>query len=177
MVTNTPSIVCDFCSESIVHSFFASGISFRSEALINSVECYLAALVASVSHIPQSQRRNEPKTRQVDLGNGKSQRCKRKQDAADTEAGESSVLDRILRSLNDVKSEVETFRKLLLDYGLMPEDPTPSTKYAAAGKDNGQEPKPRFQRQLKCAAAATKGKPKDKTSRSAQPLVPVTVRQ
>ncbi len=31
-----------------------------------------AALVASVSHAPQPQRRNEPKTRQVDLGNDKS---------------------------------------------------------------------------------------------------------
>jgi hypothetical protein len=65
-----------------------------------------AALVASVSHAPQPQRRNEPKTRQVDLGNDKSQQGKRKQDARDTDAGELSTLDRILRSLNDVKSEV-----------------------------------------------------------------------
>ncbi len=34
-------------------------------------------------------------------------------------------------------------------------------------------PKPRFQRQEKCAAAATKAKTKDKTSRQAQPFVPV----
>jgi hypothetical protein len=40
-------------------------------------------------------------------------------------------------------------------------------------EENGQEPKPRFQRQEKCAAAATKGKTKDKTSRPAQPFVPV----
>ncbi len=60
-----------------------------------------AALVASVSHAPQPQRQNELKTRQFDLGNDKSesQRGKRKQDAGDsaTLAGESSVLDRILR--------------------------------------------------------------------------------
>ena len=54
--------------------------------------------------------------------------------------------------------------------------PSPSTKqrqYAAAGKENGQEPKARFQRQEKCAAAATKAKTKKKTSRQAQPFVPV----
>ncbi len=101
-----------------------------------------AALVSSVSHAPQPQRLNEPKTRQVDLGtrNNKSQWGKRKQDARDTDAGESSTLDRILRSLNDFKSEVGGFRKLLLDHGIghgfTPEDPTPSTKqrhYATAG--------------------------------------------
>jgi hypothetical protein len=46
-------------------------------------------------------------------------------------------------------------------------------QFAAAGKENGQEPRPRFQGQEKCAAAATKGKTKDKTSRPAQPIVPV----
>ncbi len=68
------------------------------------------------------------------------------------------------------------FREFLLNHGFTPEDPTPSTKqrqYAAAGKENGQEPKPRFQRQEKCAAAATKGKTKDKKSRPAQPFVSV----
>ncbi len=42
-----------------------------------------AALVVSVSHAPQPQRRNEQKAQQVDfkLGNDKSQRGKRKQDA------------------------------------------------------------------------------------------------
>ncbi len=74
------------------------------------------ALIASVSHAPQPQRRNEPKTRPVDLGNDKSHWGKRKQDARDTYAGEMSTLHRILRSLNDVKSEVEGFRKLLLDH-------------------------------------------------------------
>jgi hypothetical protein len=135
-----------------------------------------AALIASVLHAPQQQRLNEPKTRPADLGNDKSHRGKRKQDARDTDAGEISTLDRILRSLNDVKSEVGGFWKLLLDHGFMLEDPTPSTKqrqYAAAGKDYGQEPKPRFQRQEKCAAAATKAKTKDKTSRQAQQVVPV----
>jgi hypothetical protein len=135
-----------------------------------------AVPIASVSHAPQPQRRNEPKTQPVDLGNDKSHRGKRKQDARDTDAGEISTLDRILRSLNDVKSKVGGFQKLLLDHGFTPEDPTPSTKqrqYAAAGKENGQEPKPRFQRQEKCAAAATKAKIKHKTSRQAQPFVPV----
>jgi hypothetical protein len=75
---------------------------------------------------------------------------KRKQDAREIDTGEISTLDRILRSLNNVKSEVGGFRKLLLDHGFTQEDPTPSTKqrrYAAACKENGQEPKPRFQRQ------------------------------
>ncbi len=106
-----------------------------------------AALVASVSHAPQPQRRNEPKTRPVDLGNDKSQQGKRKQNARDTDSGELSTWDRILRSPNNVKSEVGGFWKLLLDPGFTPEDPTPSTKqrqYAAAGKENGQELKPRF---------------------------------
>jgi hypothetical protein len=65
---------------------------------------------------------------------------------------------------------------LLIDHWFTQEDPTPSTKqrqYATAGKENGQEPKPRFQRQEKYAAAATKGKPEDKTSRPAQSFVPV----
>jgi hypothetical protein len=99
-----------------------------------------AALIFSVSHAPQQQRRNEPKTRPADLWNDKYHRGKRKQDARDTKAGEISTLDRILRSLNDVKSEVGGFRKLLLDHGFTPEDPTPYTKqrqYAAAGKENG----------------------------------------
>ncbi len=133
-------------------------------------------MIASISHAPLLQRRNEPKTRPADIGNDKSHRGKRKQDARDTDAGETSTLDRILRSPNDVKSEVGGFRKLLREHGFTPEDPTPSTKqrqYAAAGKENGQEPKPRFQRQEKCAAAATKAKTKGKTSRQAQPFVPV----
>jgi hypothetical protein len=133
-------------------------------------------MLASASHAPLPQRRGEPKTRPADIGYDKSFRGKRKQDARDTDAGETSTLDRILRSLNDVKSEVGGFRKLLLDNGLMPEDPTPSTKQrqnAAAGKENGQEPKPRAQRQEKCAAAATKAKNKDKTSKQAPPFVPV----
>ena len=119
-----------------------------------------AAMLASFSHAPLPQRRGEPKTRPADIGYDKSFRGKRKQDARDTDAGETSTLDRILRSLNDVKSEVGGFRK--------PEDPTPSTKQrqnAAAGKENRQEPKPRAQRQEKCAAAATKAKTKEKTSR------------
>jgi hypothetical protein len=135
-----------------------------------------AALVASFSHAPQPQRRNEPKTRPFDLGIDKSHRGKRKKVDRETDAGGLSTLDRILRSLNDVKSVVGGFRKLLLDHGFTQEDPTPSTKqrqYAAAGKDNGQEPKPRFHRQEKCAAAATKAKTKDKTSSQAQPFVPV----
>jgi hypothetical protein len=45
--------------------------------------------------------------------------------------------------------------------------------YAAAGKENGQEPKPRARRQEKCAAAATKAKNKDKSSKQAPPFVPV----
>ncbi len=63
-----------------------------------------------------------------------------------------------------------------LHHGFTPEDPAPSTKqrqYAATGKENGQELKPRFQRQEKCAAAATKGKPKDETSRPVHKFVPV----
>jgi len=87
-----------------------------------------AAMIASLSHVPLLQRRSEPKTRPADIGSDKSHRGKRKQDARDTDAGETSTLDRILRSLNDVKSEVGGFRKLLLDHGFTPEDPTPSTK-------------------------------------------------
>jgi hypothetical protein len=75
-----------------------------------------AALIASVSHAQQQQRLNEPKSRPVDLGNDKSHRGKRKQDARDSNTGEISTLDRILSSLNDVKSEVEGFQKLLLDH-------------------------------------------------------------
>ncbi len=51
-----------------------------------------AALIASVSHVLKPQRLNEPKTRQADLGNDKSQRGKRKQAARDTNAGESSTV-------------------------------------------------------------------------------------
>ncbi len=53
-----------------------------------------AALVASVSHASQQERRNEPKTRPlaVDLGNDKSHRVKRKQDARDTDANEISTM-------------------------------------------------------------------------------------
>jgi hypothetical protein len=134
------------------------------------------AMIASASHTPQPQRLNEPKIRPADLRNDKSHRGKRKQGARDTDASEISTLDRILRSLNEVKSEVGGFCKLLLDHRFTLEDPTPSTKqrqYATAGKENGQEPKPRFQRQEKCAAADTKAKTKDKTSRQAQPFVPV----
>ncbi len=85
-----------------------------------------ADMIASVSHAPLQQRRNEPKTRPADLGNDRSHRGKRKQDARDTDVGEMFILDRILRSLNDVKSEVGGFRKLLLDHRFSPEDPTPS---------------------------------------------------
>jgi hypothetical protein len=51
-----------------------------------------AAFVASVSHVLQQQLRSEPKARQADLGNDKSQQGKRKQRARDTFAGESSML-------------------------------------------------------------------------------------
>jgi hypothetical protein len=80
-----------------------------------------AAMLASVSHAPLPQRRVEPKTRLADIGYDKSFRGKRKQDARDTDAGETSTLDRILRSHNDVKSEVGGFRKLLLDNGFTPD--------------------------------------------------------
>jgi hypothetical protein len=75
-----------------------------------------AALVASVSHSPQQQRQNELKARQVDLGHDTSQMGKRKQDFRDTDSGESSMLDRILRPPNYVKPEVGGFQKLLLDH-------------------------------------------------------------
>jgi hypothetical protein len=92
----------------------------------------------------------------------------------DTDAGESSMLDHILRSFHKVKSEVCCFRKLLSDYGLRPEDPTPSTKHCEYdGKENGQKPKPRYQRQEKCVGTSTKGTTKDKTSRPAPSFVPV----
>jgi hypothetical protein len=55
-----------------------------------------AALIAIASHALQPQRHNEPKTRPADLGNDKSHRGKRKQDARDTNAGEISTLDRFL---------------------------------------------------------------------------------
>jgi hypothetical protein len=62
------------------------------------------------------------------------------------------MLNCILISLKDVKSEVGGFRQLLLDRGFTLDDPTPSTKQRQyAGKENGLEPKPRFQRQEKCA--------------------------
>ena len=69
-----------------------------------------AAMLASASHAPLPQRRGELKTRPADIEYDKSFRGKRKQDARDTDAGEISTLDRILRSLNDVKSEVGGFR-------------------------------------------------------------------
>jgi hypothetical protein len=50
---------------------------------------------------------------------------------------------------------------------------TKKRQYASAGKENGQEPMPRFQRQEKCAAAATKAKTKEKTSRPSKSFVPV----
>ena len=65
-----------------------------------------AAMFASVSRVPPPQRRSEPKTHSADIGNDKSFRGKRKQDARDTDSGEASMLDRILRSLNDVKSDI-----------------------------------------------------------------------
>jgi hypothetical protein len=60
---------------------------------------FQAALISSVSHVLQPQRQNEPwpKLRQADLGYDKSQQGKRKQDARDTNAGKSSMVDLILR--------------------------------------------------------------------------------
>jgi len=114
-----------------------------------------SAMFASASRVPPPQRRGEPKASSADIGNDKSFRGKRKQDARDSDSADPPMLERILRSLNDVKSEVGGFRKILLDNGLLTEDPAPSTKqrHAAAGKENAQEPKPRAQRQEKCAAA------------------------
>jgi hypothetical protein len=101
-----------------------------------------AAMIASASHAPQPQRRNEPKTRPADIGIDKSHRGKRKQEVRDTYSGEISTLDRILRSLNDVKSEVGGFRKLLLDHGFTQEYPTPSTSTPRLVRRMGRSPSP-----------------------------------
>jgi hypothetical protein len=101
------------------------GNNFPPQDVLADDNALQAVLLTSVSHVPKPQRRNEQKARQADAGNDKSHLGKRKQEVRnhDTYAGESSMLDHILRSLNDVKSEVGGFRKLLVDHGFTQEDP------------------------------------------------------
>ena len=65
--------------------------------------------------------------------------------------------------MNDLKGEVGGFRKLLVDHGIMRDDPPRRpTQPSAPGKENVKEQRSKGQRPEKFAGAAGKGKGKGK---------------
>ncbi len=82
----------------------------------------------------------------------------------DYEQGEPEPWEQVLLALNDLKSEVDIFRKLLIERGIMHEDPPRrSNQQVAAGKENVRDPKSKNQRPDKFAGTAVKCKGKDKS--------------
>ena len=105
-------------------------------------------------------RRSEPKDQPNDVESTRNGKAKRKYDY---EQGEPEPWERVLRAVNDLKSEVCGLRKLLVERGAMRDDPPRRpTQPSAAGKDNVKEQRSKGQRPEKFAGAAGKGKGKDK---------------
>ncbi len=87
---------------------------------------------------------------------GQSSNSKRKYDY---EQGEPELWDRVLQTVNDLKSEVCGFRKLLIERDIMHADPPRrSNQQGAAGKENVRDPKSKNHRPDKFAGTAAKGK-------------------
>jgi hypothetical protein len=71
----------------------------------------------------------------------------------------------VLRAVNDLKSEVSCFSRLLIEHGIMHEDPPCRSKQqGAAGKENVMDPKPKNQRSERFAGTAAKGQGKNNKS-------------
>ena len=80
------------------------------------------------------------------------------------EQGEPEPWERVLRAVNDLKSEVGGFRKLLTYAGLAPAEPLPKPRQpCAAGKENARDSKLKNQRPEKFTSTAAKGKGRTKS--------------
>ncbi len=77
-------------------------------------------------------------------------------------------------AVNDLKSEVGGFRRLLVEHGIMHEDPPRrSNQQGAAGKENVRDPKSKNQSPAGFAGIAAKGKGKNNRSGPAPQYLPV----
>ena len=107
-------------------------------------------------------RRSEPKDQPNDVESTRYGKAKRKYDY---EQGEPEPWERVLRAVNDLKSEVGGFRKLLVEHGIMLDDPPRRpTQPRAAGKENVKEQRSKGQRPEKFAGAADKARARARTS-------------
>ncbi len=74
-------------------------------------------------------------------------------------------MERVHRAVNDLKSRVGGFRRLLIEHGSMHEDPPRrSNQQGVAGKENVRDPKSKNQRWERSACTAAKGKGKNNKS-------------
>ena len=118
---------------------------------------FAATMRTSQRDIP---RRSEPKDQPNDAESTRTGKAKRRYDY---EQGEPEPWERVLRAVNDLKSEVGGFRKLLVEHGIMHDDPPRRpTQPRAAGKENVKEQRSKGQRPEKFAGTAGKGKGKGK---------------
>ena len=105
-------------------------------------------------------RRSEPNDQPNDAGSTRNGKAKR---TYDYEQGEPEPWEQVLRAVNDLKSEVGGFRKLLIETGIMLDDPPRRpAQPSPAGKENVKEQRSKVQRPEKFARAAGKGKGKGK---------------
>ncbi len=106
-------------------------------------------------------RRSMQKEQHMESESNKTCKLKRKQDY---KQGEPEPWDRVLRAINDLKSEVGGFKKLIIDAGLAPVEPLRRPRQPdAVGKENARDSKPRIERSKKFAGTAAKGKGKAKS--------------
>jgi hypothetical protein len=131
------------------------------------------ALIAATAHVTQrdAPRRTEPKDQPVEADSYKPGKNKRKYNS---EQGETEIWERVLRAINDLKSEVGGIRRLLAEHGITHEDlPRKSNQQGAAGKENVRDPKSKNQKPGGFAGTAVKGKGKNNKSGHAPSYLPV----
>ena len=122
-------------------------------------------------HVPEGYTpQSEPKDQPNYTESTKYGKSKRKYDY---EQGEPEPWKRVLRAVNDLKSEVGGFCKLLVEPGIMLDDPPlRPTQPRAAGKENVMGQRSKGQRPEKFAGAEGKGKGKGKDKSSHAPSYP-----
>jgi hypothetical protein len=82
----------------------------------------------------------------------------------DYEQGEPEPWYRVLLAINDLKSQVSCFKKLLTYAGLLHNEPLRRPRQpGTVGKENARDSKPKFQITEKFTGTATKGKGKAKS--------------
>jgi hypothetical protein len=130
---------------------------FPPELVSDEADSLQTALHAVMSHGPTFHRRGEQTERQPEPENHKTYKAKCKQESQSDDA----PWERVLRAINDFKSDLGGLRKSVNEHGVKIEALT-QAKQRNAGKENVKEQNSGDQKQGKFAGAAVKGKGKGK---------------